>query len=49
MPIISDRISYNGFDAKAARLGLVRYVDEAEGTLTGFSRKRHCVTACFSA
>jgi len=36
VPIISTRQDYNGFLAKAERLGLVDYIEEAESTLTCF-------------
>jgi hypothetical protein len=36
MPIISQRIDYNGFKTKAKRLALEPLIDEAEGTLSDF-------------
>lgn len=36
MPTISSRQDYNGFLAKAERLGLIDYIKEAESTLTCF-------------
>jgi hypothetical protein len=36
VPIITDRRDYNGFSAKAERLGLLPFIEEAEFTLTRF-------------
>ena len=36
MPTITERLSYNGFDAKVKRLGLASLLAEVESAVTGF-------------